>query len=605
MIILADAPTSILKRSLAGLPAKQWIYLGQDDRLNAIFRNILPSSAEEINYAKILYATSDEQRLAFVEWIDQISSNGAPSHEWLFSVPAVKNPASSNLFLNVCYFFVFKKILEKGKRPDVVIVESPALARVLQKYFSTRAHPLNGLGRCITAARVVKKSFLRWGKYALEFRNALSSAKSVFKDRARQFLKDKTSIVFIRNYITGSFTDSDQDIIEKRYYPGLYAFLEKNGKTPVFLPIAVQVKSYRDLFSRVNKSGKRILFVEEFLRWSDYVHLVLTPVRAMFYHIKAPAFQEHDLSVLVKEEYRNNLTEHGLFLAVWCAPLGRRLRQAGIVPEGIINWAEYQSFEKGLIAGLRDSFSSIHVTAAHPFCIPPNHLSLIPSRQDAILKVVPDRSLVLGSLGKSIISQYLGKDHMRTELTPLFRYGSVYQTADDQSEQRDILALFGFSFTNALYTLNMLLQMADRLPFYKNILIKLHPLANFNDQTLIRALGRPLPPRFRFISGNLEDHLKTVAVGICGATGTSVELAVRGIQVVIAAETQALTMNYLAYREDPDLWQICFNADELVRTLEHFQKLKQQDPSRIKQRALEYREVYFSPPQDDLFRNFL
>ncbi len=604
MIILAETPMIMLKKSLAGRPVGRWIYLGQDSGRRTAFKNILPAEAREIDFAKILYKTSDQKRRTFVEWIDGISFSGAPSPEWLFSVPSVKNPASSNLFGTVCYFFVLKEIFEKDDKPDVIVVESPALAQIIKAAFSIETHPLNVIGSCIVALKSFTKSFLRWGKYALAFSRSLCAAKIVFKNRARKLLQEKKNIVFIRNFVTGSFTDSDQDVIEKRYYPGLYAFLERNGKTPVFLPIAIQVKSYRDLFGRVAKSSKRILFVEEFLDGRDYLHLLFTPVRSLFYRFRVPAVDGHDLSALVKEEYGQNTTEHGLLLAIWCSRFGCRLQKAGIVPEGIINWAEYQAFEKGLIAGLRGSFSGIKVIASHPFCIPPNHVSLIPSKQDAILKVLPDRALVLGPLGKTIISEYLGAD-MPIGFTPLFRYASVYQPVEIQPEQKDILALFGFSFANALYTLNMLLQIVDRLPFYNKVLIKLHPLANFNDQTLIAALGRPLPARFQFIGGNLEDQLKTVAVGICGATGTAVELAVRGIQVVIAAETHALTMNYLAYRQDPDLWDTCFNADELIRILERFQKIKNEDPNRLKQKALAYREAYFAPPQEHLINQYL
>src|SRR3989338_6158799 len=118
-IILSNIPTFLLATYRKRQPVNSWLYLGKNYNVVERIQGIWGPQAQEIDYARELYRISDERRDGFVGWIDKISFTNGAKREWLFSAPAIKNPYSSDLFLNVVYFFVLKNFIDAGKKIDL------------------------------------------------------------------------------------------------------------------------------------------------------------------------------------------------------------------------------------------------------------------------------------------------------------------------------------------------------------------------------------------------------------------------------------------------------------------------------------------------------
>ena len=115
----------------------------------------------------------------------------------------------------------------------------------------------------------------------------------------------------------------------------------------------------------------------------------------------------------------------------------------------------------------------------------------------------------------------------------------------------------------------------------------------------------PIPDHFEFVEGRLEEYLDQVNMGICGATGTAIELILSKIPVIIIGDTHSLTMNYLSYKKDPQMWRLCFSADEVVGVLKSFKQTILTQPDAIKEKANEFRQVFFAKPDERHWRNYI
>ncbi len=603
-IFLASTPSFLMNLSLRGREVKTWVYFGNHHKTLNKLNNQFKNKATSLDYAKKLYALSEQKRTCFIQWIDAMSLTGQIKKEWLFSVPAIKNTYFSNLFLYLCYFFVLEDFILSKQNVDLIFVDSPALALILKKNFQNQVALSRTFKFCIiiTYIKILVKSLLRFLKYFLDFTKRYLTSRWILQSRAKQILKDKENIILIRNFITKDFTDNENDLFIKHFFPGLDSFLLNHQFTPVYLPIVVFSHTYWKVFLKIKQSKKTIILPEEFLTFPDYLDTFLTPLRALWHRVRAPLFERIDFNLLVKEEYYSNLTEFGLLYAVLLSRVGSRFKEANIKPLGIINWTENQAIEKGLISGLKEMFPQMQLLGSQPFVIPPNHLSLILSGQERLLGLVPDKLLVLGPVAKEVMMGYM--KNLFIDYCPAFRYQNAFQI-EDNHRANNLMILLGYSLSNALYILRTLIQLKESFPAFDQVFVKLHPAGYFSQEKLLRELGLPLPKDYCFVDGQLEQYMNQISIGICGATGTAVELVIRGIPVIIVGETHALTLNYLSHKEDQDLWQLCFSAEEIVEAINRFRAMIQSHPKELKEKAREFRRAYFAEPNQRYWENYL
>jgi len=599
-IVLSNAPPIIFRNLTTKGSLKKWIYFGRNEQVLANLNQIFGDAHEQIIYAHELFDISQKKRSDFIRWMDDISA-AIPSKEWLFSVPATKNTYSSHLFLYICYFLVLQDLIHKKKIPDIIIVDSPALGFLLKKYFHAKYLPVNYGLKLIKQLQVTVWSILRFGKYFVEFMRIFWAAKSVLKTRGHDLLKGQQNLVILRNFITGDFTDTNNDIFIRHYFPGLDDYLKENGYAAVYLPIIIKTKNYRDLCVKVQKSKRTIVFAEEFLKISDYFALIKTVIRAMFLRIKAPPLDSFDFQALIKEEYISNFSDHGALLAHVLSKLGRRLAEAQIKPAGIINWHENQALEKGLISGFKESFPGIQVIGSQPFLSPPNHLSMMPSNQDKLLGLVPDKILVLGPIGEASVKEFVSD--LSVDFSPAFRYANVLNHTPPKRKENNLLVLLGYGFHNALHMMQVLLEADKKFNFGK-VFVKVHPVGNYDRKRLCAACPA-ISKHFNFVDGPLEEYLDQISIGICGATGTAVELILSKIPVIIIGDTHSLTMNYLSHKNDPQMWRLCFSVEEVADALKNFKETILQQPEALEQKAKAFRQAFFASPDKCYWKNYL
>lgn len=603
-IFHSNVPDFILVRELHKKSVKRWIYFGTDNAVLRKLERIFGLSAVQVDYGERLYRLSKIKRDEFVLWVDQIANSFQGRKEWLFSVSAVKNTYTSNLFLYICYLFLLEDYIHEGKQIDLIFVDSPALAAVLKDSFPdfVVTAPINSWLRLCFYFKTFTKSILRFGKYLLEFGHKFICAKIILRNRGRQLLQGKNNLVFIRNFISGQFCDTQNDIVENHYFPGLYNYLEEKSYMPVFLPVAILTSSYRCLYQNVFKSKKVVIFPEEFLKLEDYLYVFWAPLRALTLKLSPPPYGQYQLGPLLKEDYYSNVTESGFLYATLLSCLGNRFKECGVAPSGIINWMENQAFEKGLIKGLKESFPNIQVIGSQPYFSPGNYFSTISAHQEKQSGVFPEKILVLGPAGKEWATKFI-KD-ASVGYSPAFRYASMISGPLVNNQANNLLVLLSIRLESSIHMMRMLLKIEPHLESFDRIMVKLHPAGDNRDR-LIKILGRNLPQRFEFIDGKLEQYIDQASIGFCGVTGTAVELVMRGIPVIVAGDPHALTMDYLSCREDLDIWRFCFSCEQVIKALGHFRMLRKEESQHLLQKAYKFRNVFIAPPSEKYWENYL
>lgn len=607
IIILANTPHFFIKYLAFRYPVRRWIYLGKDPSVAARVDATLCHRAKFIDYARTLYSLSTQKRRQFVDWMDAISATGRKQKEWFFSVPAVKNTASSNLFLYICYFFVLDDLIKKGQLVDLVVVDSPALAFLLRRqYFSSARFPVfNYLGVAAFFVRTFIICGYRYWRFFLDAFKKYVSARFVLAGRLKVLFPKGVSIVIVRNFIGPDFSWKDPGNFERHFFPGLGHYLGDRDKfMPAFLPIVLKCPSYRKLFAHICKSDKIVILAEEFLKLSDYVYAMGAWVRALWYKISTPLWEGLEFSGLVKEEYYSNLTEDMFLRANLLFRFGKRLKAEGIQPKGIINWNEYQAMEKGLISGLKESFPDLIVVGSRPFVYSPNHLSITPSLQDRLWGVIPHRTLVLGPIGREAVKEFL--PDLPVDYSPAFRYEKLLDGRDRGTARRkNLMVLLGYTLPDAVFILKTLMGITEALELFERIYIRLHPATYFDENRLMRELRQSLPQQYVFAYGQMEDYLDQICIGVCGATGAAVNLIACGIPVIVIAGHYSLTMNYLSYKEDPQMWRLCFSSEEIIETVKEFYCGISHAPERFDEKAEEFRKAYFIKPDARYWQNYL
>lgn len=605
-IFLSNMPGYILAKELQKNSVKRWVYFGADSSVPKKLEHIFDKKAEQVDYGKKLHEITQAKRKQFILWIDQIAACFLDRKEWLFSVPSVKNTCTSNLFLYTCYLFLLEDLIKEGEQIDVIFVDSPALAVLFKDNFSDliEVTPVNRWLKSGFYFKVFTKSILRLGKYLVEFGREFMSAKIILKNRSRQLLQGKDNLVFIRNFITGQFSDTHGDILENHYFPGLYDYLEKKNYTPVFLPVVIRTSNYRCLYQKVLESKKAIVFPEEFLKLQDYLYTFLMPLRALRLKLNPPPYGQYQLGRLLKEEYCANLTEFGFLYATLLFCLGKRLKEHNLAPKGIINWMENQALEKGLIKGFKENFPDIQVIGSQPFFSLENYFSTVSSDQEKQSGLLPEKILVLGPAGKKCATEFI-KD-VPVDYSPAFRYTSVFsEPSVNNHQENNLLILLPILFENAVYMMRILLKIEPYLESFDRIMIKLHPAGDFDPKKLVEALGEGLPRWCELVDGKLEQYISKTSIGFCGASSTAAELVMRGIPVIAMGDSHALTLDCLYCKQDPDMWQLCFSCDQVIGALNHFKALKRKKSHDWVQKAHEFRDVFIAQPSEKYWENYL
>jgi len=602
-VISANAPRFLLYLVKRKAKPKSWLFIGDGHKKFLTLKRIYGETTNLLADGFALEKVSRRQRTIFVAWIDSISQENYDNTNWFFSSASVKNTFVSKLFLRTCFLEMFEELKDDGKQIDLVIIESKALAEFVHKKYSTEViypqyNRILFFSRSIETFVINAKNGL---SFFVNFVKKWYWQKTVLDKKIINEICGKDKLVFIRHYIVKEFS-SQNYMFWKHCFPGLPEYLVQNGYTPVFIPVVAQVKKYKSVFENIIKSRQKIVLPEEFLGLKDILGTLLSGLIFWVKHPRPTSYMGESYDALLEEELAENLFSQSFLTGVLYSRVGEKMANMKVTPVSVINWNENQAFEKGLLAGMKKQFPGMILIAAQPFIAPLNLLSIHQSRQDSFISLHPERTLVLGPKFRKEALEYDPK--LAVSYSPSFR-DSLSELDTHQSGSDRILVALGYDFFNSVTVLRLLSDSWGQLADNGGVTVRLHPASSFNYKDLLVYLDDPPPEEWLVSESSLMDDVKEAKWAICGATGTSVELVINGLSVVVVGECQALTFNYLEHLGSLPEWRLCFSKDDLLDADKIFSKENKKEDSSEKQLASEIRSDLFIENPENYWTQYL
>ena len=599
--IAVDSAT--IKQKIVLREKIRWVYLAKDYKRKQLLSEELGDVFESISITDTLNLVADDIRTEHVELIDSLNRTHIRQLPWWFGVISSRNVYSSNLFLYTCYLVTLQRLWGNTEtRPDLIIADSPGLAECIANWISANHFAVNIIKESLPE-RFVKKimPFLLYGSSVVSI-IARYIAATFTKFGSPLATKDSRYVIVDTFVHENSISDAGD--FEDRYFPFLHEFLAKQGHKVLVHPVLYGFGyNYTSIYRRMRKSPTGFIIQEDYLSFSDYLAALLAPLTLIRINIQPVIFHGINLDSVIKEEHRLQspipVVQSVLMYRLW-----NNLIKAGIGVSWVINWYENQVFDKAMIAGIRSVYPDVKILGAQMFIHIPNYLSLYPVQSECEAGLTPDLMLLTGLAECDAALKYTTQVPCKTAAA--LRYSQLFAGGSSINAQSNegpvILVLLPAFADEVLEILDTLLGALPELPAGIEYLIKCHPDCLPAD--IIHSFGgKRWPKVFRFWEGSLAEAFQRAKVVVSSNSSSMVEAVVNGIPTIFLARQSNLNMNPLA--DSPSVhFATCSDASQLVRAINRFSNLSEEDRCFLLQNGLELRKCYFTDIKESTLKSF-
>ncbi|MFA4955752.1 MAG: hypothetical protein WC556_02110 [Candidatus Methanoperedens sp.] len=595
--------TTHIKKAFPGNETIPWVYLGQDFFKRRNMARDLGDRFSHINIARLHDQVAADLRISYVRWVDNLNRLHGNDIEWWFGSISSRNPYHNNIFQYCCYLEILERLqINDDKRPMLVVLESPGLARAIMKWADGKniANDIIHKSRLEIGFSESSIFFLRWGKFIIIAIMRWIAAYITGKMFESKKFKD---MVVILDTFVHDYSLNEDGTFKDRYFPYLHEYLSKKGKTVVVHPVLVGFNyNYFSIYKKMRKSKTNFIMKEDFLHFSDYLSAFIYPLKVLWQKIKAPLFQGFDISDILKEERIENPVTPALE-AILIYRLFLRLGTSGLRPELIIDWYENQVIDKALIAGVRKAFPTVKIIGVQMFIHSFNLISQFPSQSEAEANIIPHLLLETSRYQCQRVKSFT--EAISCSSAAALRYSHIFDEPEKNQAQeaKSILALLPFTIDESVEILETLKEILEVIRDDIRILIKGHP--DYTSEELINSFGEKIwPDRFEIYRGTLSEVLNHALLVISSNSSSMVEAATKGIPVIFLGRQTAINYNMLQDSKI-DIVTECFSTSELVIAIEKYLNLTPTEKTKYKEMGKKLRDLFFTPVNEETLLPFL
>jgi hypothetical protein len=610
LIVFLSPKTINKKFFLLNEKPVRWIYLGKKFHEKIQLENALGTSFHCLDIARIHNDVADTIRQEFVGWIDTLNRLNGSSIDWWFGPISSRNVYRSDMFQYCCYMEILDTIWKDPTRqPAFIVVESPALANIIQKWGNERKISVTILGKLTKIMNRTNRLgifFLRWANFIFSM-SLRTCAAMMLTYKSYTAGNVDEPLVIIHTYIHPE-SISETGVFSDRYFPHLYEFLDKHGKKIAVLPTYHGFRyNYFTLFFRINRSNTKFIIPEQYLKISDLFHAFGHPIYQIFKKYRAPSFRSIDYSESIKEDSLNDKFEDSLE-AILFYRLTERLKNDGIHPERCIDWYENQAKSRALVAGFKKFFPTVPVIGAQIFLHYPNFLSLSPTISEIEASIVPDRLLETSPYQCKQAKMFVPA--LNCKPCAALRYAHLFEKREDlvsdtqtPVKKNTILLLASFDMEETLELLTQIHSILEKLSSDVCIQIKFHP--DMDSETIVRQYGADKwSERISIFSGNISEAFYHTSLVISKSSGSIVEAAAQGIPVIFLGNQTKLNFNPLSGIYLPSISE-CYTTEELEISIKKYLAFSLEDKDRCRKYGEHLRDLFFTEINDTTMSPFL
>lgn len=509
---------------------------------------------------------SDRIRHDYVAMVNDLSVSYDLDIHWFTTPFACRNTSVCSVFDEVTRFFFVKEVLANDMSIDVVIVQSPILAKLLKLHLDKKIEILSkqnifsyyillflqvGLGMF----KYISASLFRYFSFKLAF---------LFAPKQKNNHEEKLTIIETYVY-NNSFKDGE---FNDRHFYNIQSYLkERDKKCIVYLPFFYGKVNYFSLYLKAIKSKFKFLFIEEHVSFVDVIFYPIKNIFKLRYNHSNVNLGGVDFSKLINHSLFRHSTKPSSLYSLLKYRFSTNLKENHVIDiERVVRWYENLEIDHGSIMGWRAYSKSLHVFGYMDLFVSKNYLSPYPSKVEHALNIVPDS---IGVVGEGLIAQHKKFCHeLNVVLAPSFRFSAPkLSVKKDRFVQApiNILVTLPLSMSRIKIIINILenfaqINFATKISF----VVKLHPASsyvfNLNDTENIK---------YNIVSSSFNQLVADADFVLSSASSTLVEAFMFGVYALVASSTQELSDNTLPEFIPNDYWKLVYNAQELNDAVKH------------------------------------
>jgi len=496
----------------------------------------------------------------------------------------------------------FSKLISKYYRTvyflaNPVLTRDPTESSIIEKIIQTSIGEHVSKFKLNTSdslSKIIKyyiKSFIHFLFFIIRFFAAKSSNlkhKLQKINPAEDLIVIDTYTMIDKNFPNNRFNDP--------FFGDLYGALKKRNKQYVILSILFGAKPYnfkkwQHTYNILSNDERTFITEYDLLSLGDYIRILWFIIAYPLITLKLLKVNINELyDDVFKEEVVDTLDRVQFFNYIRYL-VGRRLKRLSNKKIKLISWYENQVMNKLLYRGLRDSNADCYIYGCQFFIQFSFWLHIYPLAAEKTHKVTPDEILVAGKyyLNESATFNYkLGVAPRYNYLIPL-KY-----SADDLKERENISVFLTIHIEDSKNIIKTVLDSG--IDKGNTVYIKFHP------NHVVENPGYIFPETWIFTTERLDNLCKESKIIIsAGSGGTILEAASMGCSVIAIGNKNALTFNSMPDLGKGEIWDVAFDADELIDAYKRLSAFRDENIERIAELSEKYKEMFFNEATEEKF----
>lgn len=548
LLVHASGQPAKLLASAAGSAAMPWMFLGQNYLKLLAWDRDLSAGFERLKLERTLDETARRLRPAFMRLIADLGRRH-DSLAWWTSRISERNTLVSSLFLDCCYLHVALARLQEHAGALCVVSQSWGLLRCLEQAARHERRTVRWVTpslpswrlHLMQATRVATRgwSFLRRRMaVAREARRIADGCDTLAEPQGRPGVLLRTFVDDACFGANGHFRD--------RHLPGVAEWLERRGYDVWTVPILFNVKRpYRDAWEWFARNPHKFINADRYYRLSDLLKTLVTGWRQAFLPRGRVRLGTMDVTQLFVEQQRRYAFDHSTLDAILITHMPRRLKQAGLRPELVIQGYENMIPEKAATLGFRRHMPGVKIIGFQHPVAPPMLLCHYVTAEEAAVAPLPDRIVCNGRLFRDVLIRE-GLEPGRVVEGPALRYAHLRRDDHDQhplpEADRCVLAALPLEMGAAVEVLSKTLAALGDADI--PVKVKPHPMMD-RDELLRACEIQSLPTGFEFVAGGMDEWLARARAVISSGSAVLYEALAAGVPVIAVGRESALNLNPL------------------------------------------------------------
>ena len=540
-------------------------------------------------HAAQLDAIAAELRRLYVDLVSHLSAPFGADLDWWVTPLASRNTYVCPLFRRFCQAVLAKRLAAAGGVSEIV-VDTPAMASLLREAVSPSVQVLSALTPMRWRLRATLAFFrhLAAALYACGGRFLFS--RLVPPDRRALPAEPITLVdtfLYPESLQAGAFND--------RHYPGLMQQLSEDERRRVYwAPVFYRLRNHARQFRRLRACRDNLLLAEDYLRLGDYAYAIGHFLRGR--HVLPECdFMGMRVGPLLREAYAEAYAGSGSIEGLLRHRFARRLREAGVRLQRVVEWFENQEIDHGAVSGWLTFHPDTLVIGYQGFLASRNYLCMFPIEAERTLGLLPQTIGVMGPALVGPASEFCAGLDMKT--APAFRFDALWRLPDERPRHSGTVLLVSLPLDagETRQIIEMLGVALGGNPASGSWQVRIKPHPAFPHHLLDAGNGLGLLAGWTLASGDLDALLEEADLFVGSASSACVQAVVHGVPAAVIGGLARPTLNPIPDWVDGALWSVCHTAEDLQETLARHAMCDVEALARRRAAGLAIRERLFQP----------